>query len=430
MNKTWTPALLPAMLGMLMPVFAVQAETDSEDQATDGKAAVQELTEQEKQEQLKRQIIWLNQQLKLQQQAVNQMARKVMTQKSAANTGAQSQSTSTTTTSADGSLQTQPERKKSPDRARSTEDLLQATHNVFTRRFTVEPSFTYGYYSRKDLILNGFLALNSIFLGNINLDRVRSSTMHVNWKTRYTLNSRWQVELDLPFLYRLSQFDSAGKDGNAGSYETKDLKGGKLGDVSTALYYHVAKESSEWPDFVWNARFRVPTGRDPFGIKVETTETGELTYPTEIATGAGVWGISTGFSLARTYDPAIVFFNLNYGWNLSEDFDDISAKEGEILPGEIDLGDYLDYSVGLAFAVSEKMSIAMSFNQRFYGETERKVGGLGWEEIPRSDTNTANLGFGTTLALTDALSMVTSVSAGLTEDSPDYQISLRFPFRF
>ncbi len=425
MNKTWTPALLPAMLGMLMPVFAVQAETEPEDQATEGKTAtVQDLTEQEKQEQLKRQLIWLNQQLKMQQQAVNQMARKVMLQDTAATPASQARSNPTAPT------EVKEERKKSPDRARSTEDLLQATHNVFTRRFTVEPSFTYGYYSRKDLIINGFLALNSIFLGNINLDRVRSSTMHMNWKTRYTLNSRWQVELDLPFLYRLSQFDSAGKDGDSGSYETQTVKGGKLGDVSTALYYHVAKESPEWPDFVWNARLRVPTGRDPFGIKVKTTESGQLTYPTEIATGAGVWGISTGFSLARTYDPAIVFFNLNYGWNLSEDFDDVSAKEGEIIPGEVDLGDYLDYSVGLAFAVSEKMSIAMSFNQRFYGETERKVDGLGWEEIPRSDTNTANLGFGTTLALTDALSMVTSVSAGLTEDSPDYQISLRFPYRF
>lgn len=429
MKKSLTLVVCIVISGLTSLLSVVQAKTGQSDKAVGEQPDQQRLTEQQTQEQLKRQIIWLNQQLRLQQQAINQMARKVITQDSAGTPVVQTKPAATAVAVAEPAEE-QVERKKTADRARSTEDLLQATHNVFTRRFTIEPSFTYGYYSRKDLILNGFLALNSIFLGNINLDRIRSSTMQMNWKTRYTLNSRWQIELDLPFLYRLSQFDSAGENNNAEEYETKDIDGGKLGDVSAAAYYHVIKESPEWPDFVWNARLRVPTGRDPFGIKVETTESGVLSYPTEIATGAGVWGISTGFSLARTYDPAIVFFNLNYGWNLSEDFDDISAKEGEILPGEIDLGDYVDYSVGLAFAVSERMSIAMSFNQRFYGETERQIDGQPRQEIPRSDTNTANLGFGTTLALTDSLSMVTSVSAGLTEDSPDYQVSLRFPYRF
>ena len=402
-----------------------QQQTSIQPRSAQQQASVQKITpaqqkrlsQLEQEEQLKRRMIWLNQQLKRQQQALDQMAQQIFQQRGGQQALAPQASKTEAVT------------KKSPDRARSTEDVLQETHAVFTRRFTIEPYLGYGYYSRKDIILKGFLALDAIFLGNINLDRVRSSTLQAGWVTRYTLDEKWQAEVDIPVIYKLSQYDSVG-DGNSGSaYETNDVDGVNIGDISSGLYYHVQTETKDRPDWVWNAKVRVPTGKHPFGIALETSPSGNLTTPAEVATGSGVWGLSTGFSLAKTYDPAIVFFSLNYGWNFSQKFDDLSGGT-DVMAGEIDLGDYLDYSVGLAFAVSERMSIAMSFNQRFYGKTSQRVSGQDWADIPRSDTNTATLGFGTTMALTNSLSMVTSVSSGLTEDSPDYQINLRFPYRF
>ncbi|MBB1475729.1 transporter [Shewanella sp. SG41-3] len=399
---------------------------------------------------LKQKLIQLNQQIKLQQQTINQMAQQVLKQEALNRQASTKDVTSTqqpvsasTPSSAPPSVERQKaqssqqaaiasdaaERKKAPDRARSTDDVLQEAHNVFSRKFTVEPSFTYSYYSRKDLILRGFLALDAIFLGNLNLDRIRTNTTRLDLTTRYTLNDNWQFELSLPYLYRWTQYDSVGEGNSSQRYETADISGGQIGDVSGAVYYRINAESVDWPDWVWNVRVRAPTGKDPFGIPLETSDTGNLTYPTEMATGSGVWGASTGFSLAKTFDPAIVFFNLNYGVSFTEAFDDLSGSPG-LSPGEIDLGNYLDYSVGLAFAVSERMSLSMSFNQRFYSKTKQRPEGGEWEKIPRTDTNTASLGIGATLALSPNLSMVTSIGSGLTEDSPDYQISLRFPYRF
>ncbi|MBB1322960.1 transporter [Shewanella sp. SR43-8] len=399
---------------------------------------------------LKQKLIQLNQQIKLQQQTINQMAQQVLKQEALNRQASRKDVTSTqqpvsasTPSSAPPSVERQKaqssqqaaiasdaaERKKAPDRARSTDDVLQEAHNVFSRKFTVEPSFTYSYYSRKDLILRGFLALDAIFLGNLNLDRIRTNTTRLDLTTRYTLNDNWQFELSLPYLYRWTQYDSVGEGNSSQRYETADISGGQIGDVSGAVYYRINAESVDWPDWVWNVRVRAPTGKDPFGIPLETSDTGNLTYPTEMATGSGVWGASTGFSLAKTFDPAIVFFNLNYGVSFTEAFDDLSGSPG-LSPGEIDLGNYLDYSVGLAFAVSERMSLSMSFNQRFYSKTKQRPEGGEWEKIPRTDTNTASLGIGATLALSPNLSMVTSIGSGLTEDSPDYQISLRFPYRF
>ncbi len=442
MNKKWTSAVA-MVLPSLLAIPAHAADTHSQPEP----ASQSTLSEQDIAE-LKQKLILLNQQIKLQQQTINQMAQQVLKQEalinqtSATNVASTAQQTSSqvdlqsverpqveTTSQNTIASNDSSERKKAPDRARSTDDVLQEAHNVFTRKFTVEPSFTYSYYSRKDLILRGFLALDAIFLGNLNLDRIRTNTTQLDLTTRYTLNDDWQFEFGLPYLYRWSQYDSVGEGNSSQRYETAKVSGGQIGDMTGAVYYRINTESVDWPDWVWNFRVRAPTGKDPFGIALKSSETGNLTYPTEMASGSGVWSVSTGFSLAKTFDPAIVFFNLNYGASFKEHFDDLSGAVGES-PGEIDLGNYLDYSLGLAFAVSERMSLAMSFNQRFYSKTKQRPEGGQWEGIPRTDTNTANLGIGATLALSPNLSMVTSIGAGLTEDSPDYQISLRFPYRF
>jgi hypothetical protein len=453
MNMKWTSATVALLPGMLVMQSAVaETLTQTEQLSQVDKQAKSQISEQELNS-LKQKLILLNKQLKIQQQTINQMAQQVLKQEAYLQSGSQTkqqqaqQRTNATSVSTNEDIERtssvpatgaaknqrvmakQEPRKKAPDRARSTDDLLQETHNVFTRKLTIEPSFTYSYYSRKDLILRGFLALDAIFLGNLNLDRVRTNTTQLDLTTRYTLNQDWQFEIGVPYMFRWTQYDSVGEGNSSQRYETAQVDGGGIGDVSAAVYYRINAESNDWPDWVWNLRLRAPTGKDPFGIDLETSEFGNLTYPTEVATGSGVWSASTGFSLAKTFDPAIVFFNLNYGWTREEEFDDLSGNPG-LSPGRIDLGDYLDYSLGLAFAVSERMSLAMSFNQRFYTKTKQQPLGGPWEKIPRTDTNTASLGIGATIALSENLSMVTSIGAGLTEDSPDYQISLRFPYRF
>jgi hypothetical protein len=449
MNMKWTSATVALLPGMLVIHSAVAETLTQKNQLPETQVSQQTKSQISEQElnALKQKLIILNKQLKSQQQAINQMAQQVLKQEAQLQSGSQAQQTRETAVASNENIErpspvpasevsknqqvtaNQEGRKKAPDRARSTDDLLQETHNVFTRKLTVEPSFTYSYYSRKDLILRGFLALDAIFLGNLNLDRVRTNTTQLDLTTRYTLNQDWQFEIGVPYMFRWTQYDSVGEGNSSQRYETAQVDGGGIGDMSAAVYYRINAESNDWPDWVWNLRLRAPTGKDPFGIALETSEFGNLTYPTEVATGSGVWSASTGFSLAKTFDPAIVFFNLNYGWTREEEFDDLSGNPG-LSPGKIDLGDYLDYSLGLAFAVSERMSLAMSFNQRFYTKTKQQPLGGPWEKIPRTDTNTASLGIGATIALSENLSMVTSIGAGLTEDSPDYQISLRFPYRF
>lgn len=375
-------------------------------------------------EALQQQLDQLRQQLIQQNQALHQLQARLEAVKSSGVTTTGSGAAAVTPAKA----QQEPGRR-SPEPGRSTEDLLLEQHNVFDRALTFDLGLSYQHYNRKDLALRGFLALDAIFLGEINLDRVRSDQISADLVTRYTLNDRWQLELAIPYLFRSSNYQSTGKDNSSRSFEEQSISDGGLGDLSLAVYYRVMAEDEEWPDLVWNVRVKAPTGKDPYGIELDTSASGNLMTPKELATGNGLWQLSTGFSLVRTLDPAILFANINYGHSLKEDFDDISYQPGQ-QPGSVQLGDWFEYGLGVAFALNERFSLSFNINQRITRESEQGAEGFGMEKVIGSDANAASFGMGSTWAITDRLSMVVNWSAGLTTDAPDYSIGIRFPYRF
>lgn len=324
---------------------------------------------------------------------------------------------------------TKPPSQESAPKSRSAEDVYQEAGNVFTRKFTLETAFRYSYFDRKDLSLSGFLALDSIFLGDINLDRVRSNTFNVDFTGRYTINDRWQAELSIPTVYRWSDYQTVGQNNSSDGLESGKVDSSGVGDVSAGIYYRLLKETEDVPDLVWNVRLTAPTGKDPYGIATSSSDSGNLTIPNELPTGNGVWGLGTGISLVKTYDPAIVFLNLNYNHLFEESFSDISSAEGN-QAGKVKLGDSWDYGLGVAFAISERMSLAINFSQSMSRKSKQRLNGGDWQQVVGSDSNSATLGIGSTMALTQNLSMVTQVSSGLSDDAADYAISVRFPYRF
>lgn len=374
-------------------------------------------------EALQQQLDQLRQQLILQNQALHQLQARLEAVKAA---GASAATTGTTSVAA--TPQSEPVRR-APEVGRSTEDLMIEQHNVFDRAWTLDFGLSYQHYNRKDLALRGFLALDAIFLGEINLDRVRSDQWTADLVTRYTLNDRWQLELAAPYMYRNTNYQSTGKENSSRDFEEQSVSNGGLGDLSLAIYYRVMAEDEDWPDLVWNLRAKAPTGKDPYGIELDTSESGNLITPKELATGNGLWQLSTGFSLVKTLDPAILFANLNYGHSLEGDFDDLSYQPGD-QPGSIQLGDWYEYGLGVAFALNERFSLSFNINQRITLESEQGAEGFDMEKITGSDANAASFGMGSTWAMTDRLSMAVNWSAGLTTDAPDYSIGLRFPYRF
>ena len=98
----------------------------------------------------------------------------------------------------------------------------------------------------------------------------------------------------------------------------------------------------------------------------------DLTYPTELPTGSGLYSLSTGFSFVKTTDPAILFANIGYTHHFEESFGDISAAAGN-QPGKVKLGDSIHYGVGMAFALNERTSMSLSLSQRISQESETQL---------------------------------------------------------
>ena len=321
--------------------------------------------------------------------------------------------------------------KKEADTPRSLEVVAGEAQGFFGQRFTVEPSITYSRSDRSQIILNGFLALDAIFLGNISVDEVESDIITADVTGRMGIGDDLQVDVNVPYIYRQSNFISGGAGGGSSSQIEKMVSSDHLGDISFGANYRVINETENIPDVVVNLRGRAPTGKHPFGIEVKEVEGsgGNLSVPEELPTGNGVWQISGGASVLKTIDPALVFASFDYFYNFERDFDDIGSSPGD-QPGTVDIGDSFQIGFGVAYALNEDFSLSLSYSQRWFDETRTKLDGGDFEDVIGSDANVARLNTGMTYAINDYVTLVTNVSAGLTEDAPDVEVRVGFPINF
>ncbi|MCV6612637.1 MAG: transporter [Amphritea sp.] len=320
--------------------------------------------------------------------------------------------------------------KKEAGPSSSVENILQEEHALFSDDFTLELGFNYRTFDRKDLVLEGFLALDAIFLGDISVDDVKADIFTVDVTGRYNVNDRWQLGATLPFVYRETSYQ---RNVNVGVEATVDET--NIGDVTISSAYQLFEETASRPDIVWNLSVKAPTGSHPYGTTLETrtrtsgTGSDTITYPSELPTGSGLWSITSSLSFVKTTDPAILFANIGYTHNLQGSFDDISSSSGD-QPGDVRLGDSIFYGLGMAFALNERMSLSLSLSQRLSQKSETRFDGQSWQEIIGSDGNAASFTVGGTYAISDRLSMSTSLGIGLTPDASDFSIGVKFPYRF
>ncbi|MCP1445715.1 hypothetical protein J3D54_004847 [Pseudomonas sp. GGS8] len=300
-------------------------------------------------------------------------------------------------------------------------------------KFSLETGLTYSRYDTRQLILNGFLALDSIFLGNINLDRIKADTWTLDLTGRYNFDNRWQFDLNVPVVYRESTYQSGGANNGAAGVTSEETvtRDPTLGDVNFGIAYKFMDESVNTPDAVVTLRVKAPTGKDPFGIKLRQSNANtNLFVPDTLPTGNGVWSISPGISLVKTYDPAVLFGSLSYTHNLEESFDDISATVNQKIPGKVRIGDSFQIGAGIAFALNEKMSMSFSVSDLVQRKSKLKQDGGDWESVVSSDANAGYFNVGMTIAASDNLTIVPNLSIGMTDDAPDFSFSLKFPYYF
>ena len=299
-------------------------------------------------------------------------------------------------------------------------------------KFSVETGITYARYDARQLTLNGFLALDSIFLGNINLDRIKADSWTLDLTGRYNVDNRWQFDVNVPVVYRESTYQSSGAGNDATATSEADVsRDPTIGDVNFGVAYKFLDETPTLPDAVVSVRVKAPTGKEPFGIKlVRQTTNDNLYVPESLPTGNGVWSITPGISLVKTFDPAVLFGSLSYTHNFEDSFDDISSDVNQKVGGKVRLGDSFQLGVGVAFALNEKMSMSFSVSDLIQRKSKLKPDGGDWQSVVSSDANAGYFNVGMTIAASDNLTIVPNLAIGMTDDAPDFTFSLKFPYYF
>ncbi|GKW48768.1 transporter [Halomonas sp. NCCP-2165] len=311
--------------------------------------------------------------------------------------------------------------------SQSVENVLREEHALFSDRLTIEPGINYSYSDRSQLALRGFLALDAIFLGEINVDTVQSHITTFDINTRYGLTDRLEVGLGLPFVYRSSTYQSIGDEFSTERNSEASVSEADIGDISLSLSYRLLPETLTRPDVVVSLGVRAPTGTDPYGIALREDPNTNLNIPDELPTGNGVWGVSLGASVLKTLDPAIVFANLGYTYNFEESFDDISATDGA-QPGDVKLGDTIRLGMGTAFALNERLSLSLSYSHEYIRQSETTQNGV-TNKVVGSEANVGVFNIGGTYALSEDVSVVTNFGFGLTDDASDISLTFRMPFQ-
>ncbi len=325
------------------------------------------------------------------------------------------------------------EKAKSESMSRSVADVKQQTRTLFNQALVIENGITYNRYDRKQLTLNGFLALDAIFLGSIAIENVESDTLNYNLAARWGVSSNLTLNLDVPYIWRKTLYQKGGAGGAAAAIAQEETSGSGIGDVTASANYRLLAEQGARPDTVLNVAVTAPTGQEPYGIPWRVLERDDDDYirfavPTEQPTGNGVWQTSIGVSAVKTTDPAILFGNIGYTYSFEGSFDDLDNNPDTVNPGDVKLGDSYYYGAGVAFAFNERTSFSMSLSNRLSARARTRYEGGPWTKVIGSDANSAMFNLGVTHALSQEATMVGILGIGLTPDAPDFSLGLKIPY--
>jgi hypothetical protein len=281
---------------------------------------------------------------------------------------------------------------------------------------TLEPSFNYTHFSGNRIVISGFTIFQAIVIGTIQVEELKRDIITGAFTLRYGLLDRLQIDARVPYLWRKDrEVRPSGAGTTAEENPVTTIEDNGIGDVEAGLSLHALRGRNWLPDVILNVRGKFPTGRDPF--ELDTKEVNGVTQLDELPMGTGFYGLSGGFTLVKASDPVVFFGTFNYYWNIERDIDEVY--------GEIDPGDSYEYILGMAVALSERVSLSLSFQNNLVRSTQQN--GV---KIPDSNLNAASLFLGASYRFGRHGTVYANVGLGLTEDTPDFQVQLNLPFTF
>lgn len=297
------------------------------------------------------------------------------------------------------------------------EELLLDTGGVLLPPGTiqVEPFFDYTHTSSDRVNILGFTIFEAIVIGLIRVDQIERDIYRPGVNVRAGIFDRFQLEATVPGTYRRdTEILGVGTPGQAEVV----TDGFNIGDIEIAGAYQMTSQQPWIPASVFRLRARFPTGLSAFEIDTVRIEVNDAqrTVLEETPTGSGFYSIAPGATFIWRADPVAFFGGTSYTINLPRD-------QGAF--GDIDPGDTVEFFAGLNVALSDRVGLNLSFVNQLTGRTV-----VNDVEQDGTDANDARVTIGASYGLTPDISILTSASVGLTQESPDFVFLVSTPLTF
>ncbi|WP_280547425.1 transporter [Halomonas sp. 11-S5] len=299
-------------------------------------------------------------------------------------------------------------------------------------RLVLEPEFQYSHESINRMTFEGVSVLSTLLIGVFTAQDVDRDNYTASLTGRLGFTDRLELEMKVPYVYRdeserVNVPIETDKSGDNVFTLDRELSNDALGDIEVAAHYQFNRGLDGMPYFIGNLRYKSTTGEGPFDIRRNSAGN-----PLELSTGTGFHSIEPSITMLLPSAPAVYFANLGYVFHLEDNVDQrlTDDNDNDIFIGDVDPGDAVRLSFGMAYSINPRTSFTLGYKNDFIGKTETEYVDNSTGGTTRVSSSTLNVGallLGWSYQLNPDVSVNLGLELGITEDAPDTTLTLRMP---
>jgi hypothetical protein len=175
-----------------------------------------------------------------------------------------------------------------------------------------------------------------------------------------------------------------------------------LGDVRVGLTKQLLRESQRAPSLLATAHWQAPTGTNEF-------------RPDQLATGTGFNIVDGQLTVVKRQDPLVFFGAVTYSHAFPERHRGVWIEPADVFGGK----------AGGILAASPDTSLNLALTLAFADEAK-----VGRRSVRGSDQVVGTIELGVAQILSKRLLLTVTTEIGITEDAPDFRLSIALPVRF
>lgn len=299
-------------------------------------------------------------------------------------------------------------------------------------KYVLEPSLQYSYSSSNRVALVGYTVIPALTIGLIDVREVKSRIWTAALTGRMGITNRLELEGKIPWVYRTDDSISRPIATPASNDEVFNTSGRGLGDLEMTARYQFNDGGADIPYVIGSLRFKSRTGSDQFDTRMVAIPGFQgLGLPKELPTGSGFYSLQPGLTFLLPSDPVVFFGGVNYQYSFKRNDLDVKQDDGQgnittthfdsIQPGGV-----FGFNFGMGLALNDKSSFSIGYEHASVGRT--RLNGSVDPLSVRVDLGTLLLGYAYRLSPKQSINV--SLGIGVTNDTPDVQLTLRTPMNF